>query len=85
MDYEIERKKMSENRYIVEKYFGLSHLHDCAKRAPFTTIIKNTIDAMFQQFALGSHSFIGVVRSNTEKWQINLWKFAQIEAKYHLL
>jgi IS5 family transposase len=51
-EYEIERnKKLSKKRYIVEQYFGLSHIHDKAKRARFTTIIKNTIDAMFRQFA----------------------------------
>ena len=51
-EYEIERnKKISKKRYIVEQYFGLSHLHDGAKRARFTTIIKNVIDAMFRQFA----------------------------------
>jgi IS5 family transposase len=51
-EYEIERnKKLAKKRYIVEQYFGLSHLHDGAKRARFTTIIKNTIDAMFRQFA----------------------------------
>jgi IS5 family transposase len=51
-EYEIERnKKLSKKRYIVEQYFGLSHLHDGAKRARFTTIMKNTIDAMFRQFA----------------------------------
>jgi IS5 family transposase len=51
-EYEIDRnKKLSKKRYIVEQYFGLSHLHDKAKRARFTTIIKNTIDAMFRQFA----------------------------------
>ena len=51
-EYEIERnKKLSKKRYIVEQYFGLSHLHDKAKRARFTTIIKNIIDAMFRQFA----------------------------------
>jgi IS5 family transposase len=51
-EYEIDRnKKLSKKRYIVEQYFGLSHLHDVAKRARFTTIIKNTIDAMFRQFA----------------------------------
>jgi IS5 family transposase len=51
-EYEKERnKKISKKRYIVEQYFGLSHLHDRAKRAKFTTIIKNTIDAMFRQFA----------------------------------
>jgi transposase, IS5 family len=51
-EYEIERnKKLSKKRYIVEQYFGLSHLHDNAKRARFTTVIKNIIDAMFRQFA----------------------------------
>ena len=51
-EYEIDRnKKLSKKRYIVEQYFGLSHLHDGAKRARFPTIIKNTIDAMFRQFA----------------------------------
>ncbi len=51
-EYEIERnKKISKKRYVVEQYFGLSHLHDGAKRARFTTIVKNVIDAMFRQFA----------------------------------
>jgi IS5 family transposase len=51
-EYEIERnKKLSKKRYIVEQYFGLSHIHDKAKRARFTTIIKNIVDAMFRQFA----------------------------------
>jgi len=51
-EYEIERnKKISKKRYIVEQYFGISHLHDKAYRARFTTIIKNTVDAMFRQFA----------------------------------
>jgi len=51
-EYEIERnKKIAKKRYVVEQYFGLSHLHDGAKRARFTTIIKNVIDAMFRQFA----------------------------------
>ncbi|MFH2047487.1 MAG: transposase [Pseudomonadota bacterium] len=49
--YEINRnKKISKKRYIVEQYFGLSHLHDRAKRARFTTIVKNTIDVMLRQF-----------------------------------
>ena len=40
-EYEKERnRKISKKRYIVEQYFGLSHLHDRAKRAKFTTIIK---------------------------------------------
>ena len=51
-EYEIERnKKIAKKRYIVEQYFGLSHLYDGAKRARFTTIVKNVIDAMFRQFA----------------------------------
>ena len=51
-DYEKERnKKISKKRYIVEQYFGLSHLHDRAKRARFTTIIKNIIDTMCRQAA----------------------------------
>jgi hypothetical protein len=34
-----------------KQYFGLSHLHDGAYRARFTTIIKNTWDAMCRQMA----------------------------------
>ena len=38
-EFEIERnKKISKVRYIVEQYFGISHLHDGAKRARFTDI-----------------------------------------------
>jgi IS5 family transposase len=51
-EYEIDRnKKISKKRYIVEQYFGLSHLHTGAKRARFTTIFKNVMDAMFRQMA----------------------------------
>ena len=50
-EYEKERiKKISKKRCVVEQYFGLSHLHDRAKRTKFTTIIKNTIDVIFRQF-----------------------------------
>ena len=43
--YKKERNnKISKVRYIVEQYFGLSHLHDRAKRARFTTITKNKFD-----------------------------------------
>jgi IS5 family transposase len=42
-------KKISKKRYIVEQYFGLSHLHDGAYRARFTTSIKNIWDAMCRQ------------------------------------
>ncbi len=49
---EIDRnKKISKVRYIVEQYFGLSHLHDDAQRARFTTIDKNHIDIWFRQVA----------------------------------
>lgn len=51
-DIEIQRnKKISKKRYIVEQYFGLSHLHDGAYKARFTTIIKNIWDTMCRQMA----------------------------------
>ena len=49
---EIERnRKISKKRYIVEQYFGLSHLHTGAYRARFTAMIKNIWDAMCRQMA----------------------------------
>lgn len=51
-DFEIDRnKKISKVRYIVEQYFGLSHLHNGAKRARFTLILKNDFDAWCRQAA----------------------------------
>jgi len=51
-DYEKERNKaISTKRYIVEQYFGLSHLHTNAFRARFTRIVKNSIDGFFRQMA----------------------------------
>ena len=51
-DYEKERnKQISRKRYIVEQYFGLSHLYNNAFRARFTRIAKNAIDALFRQMA----------------------------------
>jgi len=44
-------KKISKKRYIVEQYFGLGHLYNGAYRARFTTILKNTCDAMCRQMA----------------------------------
>ncbi len=44
-------KNISRKRYIVEQYFGLSHLYNGAYRARFTTIVKNTWDAMRRQMA----------------------------------
>ena len=50
--YEKERnKKISKVHYIVEQYFGLSHLHDSAKRARFTDIVKNKFDCWYRQAA----------------------------------
>ncbi len=47
-----ERNKViAKLRYIVEQYFGLSHLHMDASRARFTRIIRNGIDALFRQMA----------------------------------
>ena len=51
-EYEKDRnKKISKVRYIVEQYFGLSHLHDAAKRARFTDIAKNKFDGWCRQAA----------------------------------
>ena len=51
-EFEIERnKKISKVRYIVEQYFGISHLHDGAKRARFTDINKNKFDVWYRQAA----------------------------------
>ena len=51
-DTEIERnKKISKSRYIVEQYFGISHLKDNAKRARFTQMRKNKVDCWLRQAA----------------------------------
>jgi len=48
-DYEKDRnKKISKVRYIFEQYFGLSHLHDGAKRARLTDIAKNKFDVWYR-------------------------------------
>ena len=47
----LRNKSISKYRYIVEQYFGISHLHDTGQRARFTKILKNNIDIMFRQFA----------------------------------
>jgi len=44
-------KELYKKRYIVEQYFGLSHLHNNAFRARFTRIVKNAIDVLFRQMA----------------------------------
>jgi len=49
---EIQRnKKIARVRYIVEQYFGISHLHDDAQHARFTTIEKNRMDIWCRQAA----------------------------------
>ena len=44
-------KKISKSHYIVEQYFGVSHLNDRADRARFTTIVKNHFDCWMHQAA----------------------------------
>ena len=51
-EIEVERnKQISKKRYIVEQYFGLSHLHNGANRARFTRLVKNIWDGMCRQMA----------------------------------
>ena len=55
-DSEILRSKgISKIRYIVEQYFGISHLQGRANRTRFTTIIKNQFDIWFRQAAFNVH------------------------------
>ena len=49
---EVKRNnKISKKRYIVEQYFGLSHLYHGAYRARFTVMMKSIWDAMCRQMA----------------------------------
>ena len=51
-EFEIARnKKISKIRYIVEQYFGISHMHDNAKQARFPDIVKNKFDGWYRQAA----------------------------------
>ena len=64
--HEINRnKKISKVRYIVEQYFGLSHLHDGAKRARFTDITKNKFDAWYRQAAFNIERGLKILRVAT--------------------
>jgi IS5 family transposase len=64
--YEKERnKRISKVRYIVEQYFGISHLHDKAKRARFTTIAKNNFDAWCRQAAYNIRKGLRVLKVAT--------------------
>ena len=65
-DIEINRnKKISKVRYIVEQYFGLSHLHDGAKRARFTDITKNKFDGWYRQAAFNISRGLKILRVAT--------------------
>lgn len=44
-------KAIAKIRYIVEQYFGISHLYHHAHRARFTKLIQNAMDALFRQLA----------------------------------
>jgi len=63
---EIERnKRLSKIRYIVEQYFGISHLHYAAFRARFPRMIKNALDNLFRQMAFNlfrGNQLIGTVK-----------------------
>ena len=62
-DYEIsQNKKISKMRYIVGQYFGLSHLHNNAKRARFTDIAKNKFDGWYCQAAFNIERGLKILR-----------------------
>ena len=63
-DFEHKRNKnISKKRYIVEQYFGMSHLHDGAHRARFTTILKNIWDTMCRQMAFNIRRGVKLVNA----------------------
>jgi IS5 family transposase len=63
---EIERnKKISKVRYIVEQYFGISHLKDNAKRARFPEIAKNKFDCWYRQAAYNIAKGLKILRVAT--------------------
>ena len=65
-EYEKQRnKKLSKVRYIVEQYFGLSHLHDAANRARFTDIAKNKFDGWYRQAAYNIARGLKIMRVAT--------------------
>ena len=60
--YEKERNKgISKIRYIVEQYFGLSHLYNRASKARFTTIVKNMLDVTYRQIAFNLKKAIKIL------------------------
>lgn len=63
---EIERNKgISKVRYIVEQYFGISHLKDNAKRARFPQIAKNKFDCWYRQAAYNISKGVKILRVAT--------------------
>jgi IS5 family transposase len=65
-EYEKKRnKKISKVRYVVEQYFGISHLHDGAKRARFTDITKNKFDGWCRQAAFNIARGLKILRVAT--------------------
>lgn len=57
-------KKISKVRYIVEQYFGLSHLQDNGQRARFTTIAKNKFDCWMRQAAYNIQKGIKIKKAS---------------------
>jgi len=60
-------KEISKVRYIVEQYFGLSHLHNKAYRARFPRLIKNAIDALFRQMAFNLFRASNILKTCASK------------------
>jgi len=62
-ELEIERnKKISKFRYIVEQYFGISHMYDHAKQARFPDIVKNKFDGWYRQAAYNISKGLKILR-----------------------
>ena len=65
-ELEIARsKKISKVRYIVEQYFGISHLKDNAKRARFPQIDKNRFDGWCRQAAYNIQKGLKILKLAT--------------------
>jgi len=60
-------KRISKVRYIVEQYFGISHLYDRGKRARFTSIAKNNIDIWIRQVAYNIRKGITVLKKTQQE------------------
>jgi len=66
--FEKDRNKaISKVRYIVEQYFGISHLYNNAFRARFTRLIKNAIDTLFRQMAFNFLRGTKILKTGTSK------------------